>query len=146
MPRSLFHDDGKLLLTKYKNIILQELEHLYPEINFTTLIKVNESIIFDGMAVANRIDIQQQKGIIKTCQDFADVFSKSILKESQGFPDMCVLFDRYDKLYLKSKTSEDRSSGIQIQYRIEDDTNIESITSGKFLHLMLIQNEILPNI
>ena len=93
MPRSLFHDDGKLLPTKDKNVILLELEHLYPEINFTTLTEENESVIFDGMAVVNRIDIQKQKGIIKTCQDFADVFSKIILKESQGFPEVSVLFD-----------------------------------------------------
>ena len=46
---------------------------------------------------------------------------------------MRVLLDRYDELSLQSKTREDRSSGTQIQYRIEDDTNIESITSGKFL-------------
>ena len=48
-------------------------------------------------------------------------------------PEVHVLFDRYDELSLKSKTREDRSSGIQIQYRIENDTNIESITSEKFL-------------
>ena len=71
------------------------------------------------MAVINRIDIQEQKGIIKTCQDFTDVFSKIIVKESQGFPEVYVLFDRY----------EDRTSGIQIQYKIEDDINIENITS-----------------
>ena len=34
---------------------------------------------------------------------------------------------------LKSKTREDRTSGIQIQYKIEDDTNIENITSEKLL-------------
>ena len=86
---------------------------MYPEINFTTLIEENESvIIFDGMAVVNRIDIQKQKGIIKTCRDFADVFSKIILKESKGFPEVRVLFDRYDELSLKSKTREYRSSGI----------------------------------
>ena len=33
-----------------------------------------DSIIFHGMAVVNRIEIQEQKGIIKTCQNFA-VFS-----------------------------------------------------------------------
>ena len=71
------------------------------------------------MAVINRIDIQEQKGIIKTCQDFTDAFSKIIVKESQGFPEVYVLFDRY----------EDRTSGIQIQYKIEDDINIENITS-----------------
>ena len=76
------------------------------------------------MAVVNTIDIQEKKGIIKTCQDFADVFSKIILKESQGFPEVRPL---------KFKTREDRTSGIQIQYKIEDDTNIENITSEKFL-------------
>ena len=50
------------------------------------------------MAVVNRIDIQEQKGTIKTCQDFADVFSKVILKESQGFLEVRVLFDRSDEL------------------------------------------------
>ena len=51
------------------------------------------------MVVVNRIDIQEQKGIIKTCQDFADVFSKIIVKESQGFPEVHVLFDWYDELF-----------------------------------------------
>ena len=51
------------------------------------------------MAVINRIAIQEQKGIIKTCQDFAYVFSKAIVKESQGFPEVRVLFDRYDELF-----------------------------------------------
>ena len=50
------------------------------------------------MAVVNRIDIQEQKGFIKTCQNFAYVFSKIILKESQGFPKVRVLFNRYDEL------------------------------------------------
>ena len=69
MPKALFHDDGKLVPTKDKYIILQDLENLYPEINFTTLIEDNESvIIFDGMAVVNRKRVlQKQKGITKTC-------------------------------------------------------------------------------
>ena len=61
------------------------------------------------------------------------MFSKIILKESQGFHEMRVLFDRYDELSLKSKTREDRTSGIQIQYKIEDDTNIENIISEYLL-------------
>ena len=54
------------------------------------------------MAVVNTIDIQEKKGIIKPCQDFADVFSKIILKESQGFPEVRVLFDRYDELKIQN--------------------------------------------
>ena len=61
------------------------------------------------------------------------MFSKIILKESQEYAEVRVLFDRYDGLSLKSKTTEDRTSGIQIQYKIEDDTNIKNITSEKFL-------------
>ena len=60
-------------------------------------------------------------------------FTKTILKESQGFPEVRVFFDRYDELSLKSKTAEDRFCGIQIQYKLEDDTNIQNITSAKFL-------------
>ena len=41
-----------------------------------------------------------------------------------------------DMMNLKSKTREDRTSGIQIQCKIEDDTNIENITSEKFLSLV----------
>ena len=68
VPKSLFHHDGKLVPTKDKYVILQELEHLHQEKNFTTLTEESESvIIFDYMAVINRIDIQKQKGITKTC-------------------------------------------------------------------------------
>ena len=36
VPKSLFQDDWKLVRTNDKYVILQELEDLYPEINFTT--------------------------------------------------------------------------------------------------------------
>ena len=68
----------------------------YPEINFPILIEKNENfIIFDGTAVINRIPIQKQKCIIKTCREFAYLFSKIVLKESEGFPVVLALFDRY---------------------------------------------------
>ena len=59
VSKLLFHDDGKFVPTKDKYVILQELEHLYPEINVTTLIDENGSVIFDGMAIVNRTDIQK---------------------------------------------------------------------------------------
>ena len=55
------------------------------------------------------------------------------MKDSHGFPEVRVLFYRYDELSLKSKTRDYRTSGIQIQYKVDDDTNIENITSEKFL-------------
>ena len=63
------------------------------------------------------------------------MFSKIILKENKGFSEVRVLFDRYDELSLKSKTREGRTSGVQIQYKVEDETNIENITPEIFLSL-----------
>ena len=63
------------------------------------------------------------------------MFSKIILKENKGFSEVRVLFDRYDELSLKSKNREDRTSGVQIQYKVEDDTNIENIIPEIFLSL-----------
>lgn len=84
VTKSLFHDEGKLV-PKKKNILFERSQKicLYPEVNFTILIEENKSIIiFDATAVVNRTDIQIQKGIIRTCRDFANLFSKIILKES----------------------------------------------------------------
>ena len=41
--------------------------------------------------------------------------------------------DIQEQKNLKSKTREDRTSRIQIQYKIEGDTNIETITWEKVL-------------
>ena len=64
------------------------------------------------------------------------MFSKIILKENKGFSEVRVLFDRYDELSLKSKTREGRTSGVQIQYKVEDETYIENITPEIFLSLV----------
>ena len=45
VPKSLFHDDGKLVTPKDKYVILQELKYFYSEINVTTLIEQSESVI-----------------------------------------------------------------------------------------------------
>ena len=61
-------------------------------------------------------------------------FQKLFWKKVKDFP-KCVYY-LTDMMNLKSKTREDRTSGIQIQCKIEDDTNIENITSEKFLSLV----------
>ena len=97
------------------------------------------------MAVVNRIDIHERKGIIKTCQDFADVFSKIILKESQGFPEVRVLFERYDELSQNPKLVKI----VPPEYRFS--TRWRTIPMSKTLrqksfYLILIQKEILQNV
>ena len=91
------------------------------------------------MEVVNRIDIQEQNCIIKNMSRFCRcVFKNYWERKSRTYRSACIIWQ-----ILKFKTREDRASGIQIPYKIEDDTNIENITSE---NLMLIQKEILKNI
>ena len=64
------------------------------------------------MTIANMIDIQKSK--LKTCKEFADMFSVILLKESDKFSEVCVIFDSYNEVTLKSKTRENRTSGVQV--------------------------------
>ena len=91
---------------------------MYLDINVTTLIEGNESV--DGMVIVDKFDNQNEKRTIKTCPNFANQLSRIILKDSQWFSEMGVLFDKYNALYLKPKTREIFTSGIQIQYKIDD--------------------------
>ena len=132
VPKSLFSADGNLLKTSDKSVIVQEIEKQYPDINITSFREDSDSVlIFDGMAIANRISIQKCQ--LKTCNEFANKFIDIILKESKLFSEVRVIFDRYDEKSLKSKTRATRTSGIQIQYKIDDNTNIEHTSTSKFL-------------
>ena len=109
VPKSLFSADGNLLKTIDKHFMLQELEKMFPWTHQIIYIQEKDYVlIFDGMAVANKINIQKYK--LKTCQDFADVYSKIILSESHEFSEVCVLFDRYEELSLKSETRKHRTT------------------------------------
>ena len=89
VPRSLFSTDGKLLPTNDKSTLLREIEQLIEKqddrINKE---KEHSVIIFDGMAVANKINIRKSPQIKTYKEDYA------------------------------------RTSGIQIRYKVADDTCI----------------------
>ena len=57
-------------------------------------------IIFNGMAIVNKINIKKSK--VKSRADFADVFIERILDESFGYDEVRVVFDRYVKKSLKT--------------------------------------------
>ena len=50
-----------------------------------------------------------------------------------GFDEIHVIFDRYTLTSLKSKTREHRTDGIQVRYKVEDDTVIAKLTTAQFL-------------
>ena len=61
-------------------------------------------IIFDGMAIVNKINIK--KSTIKTFAEFAEVFVERILDESFGYDEVKFVFDRYVKKSLKTQTNQ----------------------------------------
>ena len=63
-------------------------------------------IVFDGMAVANKIDIRKMN--LKSFSDFASTFLQKLEKEAQGSEEVRVIFDRYIEESLKSGTRTGR--------------------------------------
>ena len=92
----------------------------------------NSVIIFDGMAIVNLISIENSK-FIKTCEDFANVFTNQIIDESQRFSEIRVIFDLYLDISLKAKTRNDRTNSTQIKYKLDDSTSIKHLKTSEFL-------------
>ena len=99
-----------------------------------------KAIVFDGMAVVNRINIKKAK--IKNCRDFATTFTNIIFSESDGFDEIRIIFDRYDKKSLKSQTRSKRTHGVSVQYRVRDEAQIGHLTTKQFLSSIETKNEL----
>ena len=135
IPRSLFTVDGCLHKTTDKSVVASQLRKFYTDEN-----SCNESIndpseekviIFDGMAIVNKINIKKSK--IKTCADFAEVFVERILDESFGNDKVRVVFDRYVKKSLKTQTRISRTKGYSTVNRVMDETKIDVLETKSFL-------------
>ena len=59
-----------------------------------------------------------------------------------GFDERHVIFDRYTLTSLKSKTREHRTGGIQVRYKVEDDTVIAKLTTAQFLSHVETKHEL----
>ena len=122
VPRSLFTPNGQLYKSTDKSVILNEIENLTnqaQDVLFHTSSVPNEKnsvIIFDSMAIVNSISIENSK-FIKTCEDFANVFTNQIIDESQRFSEIRVIFDLYLDISLKAKTRNDKTNSTQIQLK-----------------------------
>ena len=97
-------------------------------------------IIFDGMAIVNKINIKKSK--IKTCADFAEVFVERILDESFGNDKVRVVFDRYVKKSLKTQTRISRTKGYSTVYRVMDETKIDDLETKSFLSSIETKNDL----
>ena len=134
VPRSLFTEEGDLIRCNDKSKMTAEMlqwlpvENIGDEGDRDLDYKV---IVFDGMAVVNKIDIKKLK--LRSCKEFASAFVQKVKKESQGFDEVRVIFDRYIEESLKSGTRTIRTGSETICYKISDDTIIQHLTTKQFL-------------
>ena len=146
MPRSLFTPDGQLYKSTDKSVIPNEIENLTnqaQDVLFHAISVPNgksSAIIFERMAIVKSISNENSK-YIKTCEDFANVFTNQIIGESQRFSEIRIIFDFYLHTSLKSKTRNDRTNGTQILYKVDDSTIIKLLKISKFRsHIMTKQD------
>ena len=84
------------------------------------------------MAIVKSISIENSKNI-KTCEDFASVFTNQITDELQRFSEIRVIFNLYLDISLKSKTRDDRINSTQIQNRVDGSTINKHLKTSEFL-------------
>ena len=140
VPRSLFAADGTLYSCQDKSKVAKALYDLQVE---ETPAPSNDKkvIIFNGMAVVNRISIKKMK--LKTCRNFAEKFVEIIYDDSNGYDEIRIIFDLYESASLKNKTRATRTKGLTpIRYKITDDTPIGYLTTRKLLSHIETKNEL----
>ena len=139
-PNSLFATHGCLRLSTEKASIAQELLKLQQEFNESTesfnestksnITKVN---IFDGMVIANTINIKKEK----TCDESATSFTNIVKRESLSYNEERIILSSL-KTFLWTK----RTNGIAVRYKVTDKTNIENLTKKQFLANIETENDL----
>ena len=144
----LYHSPYSQATVPYtrQQINLQFARELHKAITCDNVVNVpsedgeHKVIIFDGMAVVNRIDIKKSR--IKTCKEFATTFCNITFAESEGFDEVRIIFDRYDKKLLKNQARSKRTHGKAVQYHIQDEAIIGHLTTNQFLSSTETKNKL----
>ena len=133
VPRSIFSSDGLLHKSTDKAELLDFIQNLIPPVEEGPEIfdAVRKVLLIDGMAIAHKVNIK--KSNIKLCEHYADKYTNIVLSECRGYAEVRVIFYRYIKSSLKSKTRDSRTNGVQIQYKVADDTQISALDTHQFL-------------
>ena len=123
-PRSLFSFDGNSC--KDKSSVMHAIEDRGQNLlNIdNTQHNIIESdvdnakvVILDGMALVNKLVLTRD---IKTCKDLKILFAEKLLMETDGAPEIRLVFDRYIESSLKERTREKRTAGKSTRYIITD--------------------------
>ena len=69
------------------------------------------------MALVNKLEIGKD---VKTCKQLKHIFADRLIKESEDFHEVRLVFGRYIEGSLKVRTREKRSGGKATRYIIKD--------------------------
>ena len=87
-------------------------------------------VILDGMALVNKLVLTRD---IKTCKDLKILFAEKLLMETDGAPEIRLVFNRYIESSLKERTREKRTAGKSTRYIITDSTSIVGVPLKQLL-------------
>ena len=102
---SLFAPDCSLHYVEDKSSIITELREFQPDENYIeeeANSKSRKVIIFDAMAIVNKIDIKAES--LENCDEFTFKFCEIINFQGRGFDEVRIIFELYDGKSLESNT------------------------------------------
>ncbi len=145
--RALFAPDGSILPCTDKSKLIHCLEKLSrtnaqvpphddhgddidePEIPIVGHRKI---AIVDGMVLVQQMT--KKSGTFRTVKELSQHFNGRLLRLTEDFDEVILVFDTYKPDSLKQKTREKRRQDKDpIRYQIADDTNLKHIPMGRFL-------------
>lgn len=121
VPLSMFTEQGQMHKSK-KSDFMSKLEDLLP--GNTATIENADTVIFDGMAVIQLLQVQSAEN---TFLDMAAFFLKYILMKARAIPGVKyvhIVFDKYKKLSPKSDTRRDRGDIAATNIHINSDLRV----------------------
>ena len=118
----------------------QSTESVNESVNESTESYIRKVIIFDRMAVINRVDIKEEE--TKTCDEFAASFIKITKRESLSYNEVRIIFDRYTLSSLKTSMRTKQTDGTAVRYKVTDKTNIEHLTTKQLLVNIETKNDL----
>ena len=96
-------------------------------------------VIYDSMALVNKLDIEKD---VKTCKELEHIFADRLIKESEVFHEVRLVFHRYIKGSLKEHTREKRRGRKPIGYIIKDSTSLVGVKMKEFLSHILTKKDL----
>ena len=151
VPRFLFTIDGTLYQTNDKSVITVErrksqiVEENEESIEQSSSSSSSSSrtrkvIIFDGMAIVNKINIKKQK--IKNCAEFAEQFVNIIKREASGFDELRIVFDWYEEKSLKANTRAKEPKAFLFSIRSQIQHKLDISWQSNFFQQSKQKNEL----